>query len=155
MHLYDKPVTNDREGITLAEDDDSYYEAVRMLFNWRLVVTPKSAVGVYSYGWCYDGPAPIAAALKVWDPETQNEPLGWKKRPATQLIRVAPRAGENPEYNRPRCDHGGYPDTGRCVTDPYCKGAEPLPDPAEAAALHQALLADLGAYVGTLRRLYP
>lgn len=145
MHLYDKPVANaEIQGLTLAEDDQHLYDAVPMLLNWRLLVTPKATPGMWTYGWCYDGRTPIAAALKVWDPQTQNEPLGWKKRPATMAIRVAPRMAEgDPHYNRPRCEHGGYPDDGPCATDPFCKGARPLPSPAEAAVAHEMLKAQL------------
>lgn len=116
---YDQPVANDRESMTIAEDDKYFYDAVPMVFNWRLVMTPKDNTWMWEFGWCYDTPTALATSMLLWTPETQNEPLGWKKRP-TGDVRTAPRADEDPEYNRPRCVHGHYLADGRCKTDPFC-----------------------------------
>ncbi|MFE4863267.1 hypothetical protein [Streptomyces sp. NPDC056670] len=118
--VYDELVRNDREGFTIAEDDEYFYDALPYAFNWRLVMTPKADPRVWDYGWCYDGSASLILAMRVWNPETQNEPLGWKKRPTGRTARIAPRAGTEPKYNRPRCVHGHYPADGPCSTDPYC-----------------------------------
>ena len=45
--------------------------------------------------------------MAAWDPDTQDEPTGWHKRPTTPA-RQAPRRDEQPDYNRPRCVHGCY-----------------------------------------------
>lgn len=117
--IYDEPVPNDREGFTLAEDDEHFYDLVPMVFNHRLVMTPKADTRLWFYGWCYDTALAATAAMKVWTPETQNEPLGWKKRPG-RFLRTAPRTDEEPQHNRPRCIHGRYPDDGPCEKDPFC-----------------------------------
>lgn len=116
MRLYDAAQANDRDCVTLAEDAEHYYDLVPMLFNHRLVMTPKADTRVWEYGWCYPSAAAALAAIRVWDPDTQNEPLGWHKRP-TPSARTAPRAETAPDYNRPRCVHGHYTDR-PCVTDP-------------------------------------
>ncbi|WP_371590868.1 hypothetical protein [Streptomyces sp. NBC_00470] len=118
LDLYPQPVENDRECLTLAEDETYYYDAINMLFNWRLVMTPKATPEMWLYGWCYDGQLALTLALKTWDPETQNEPLGWKKRP-TRVVRVAPHPETDTGYNRFRCIHGHYPADGPCP-DPHC-----------------------------------
>lgn len=51
-----------------------------MLFNDRLILTPQTATWGYDHGWCYPkGGAAFLAAL-VWDPATEAEPAGYKKR---------------------------------------------------------------------------
>lgn len=114
LRLYDTPVPNDREGFTIAEDADHWYDMIPMTFNHRLVLTPKTDPRFWDYGWCYNNPTEVLLAMKVWNPETQNEPLGWKKRPTYDLVRTAPRAEEEPEYNRPRCEHNHYIGDGPC-----------------------------------------
>jgi hypothetical protein len=120
FRVYDTPVPNGREGYTLAEDDTYLYELLPMSFNCRLVITPKDSPLTYEYGWCYSSAVGVRAAVQVWDPETQNEPLGWHKR--ALLPRVAPRAEEDPHHNRPRCAHGRYPADGPCGIDQFCGG---------------------------------
>ncbi|MBT2384504.1 hypothetical protein [Streptomyces sp. ISL-11] len=120
LRLYTVPVLNDRESTSIAEDDDYFYDLIPMAFNHRLVMTPKKNTRVWDYGWCYDSALAAIACVHVWNPETQNEPLGWKKRPTGEVVRTAPRADADPQYNRPRCLHGNYPSDGPCRTDPYC-----------------------------------
>lgn len=122
MRIYDEPATNDRECLTLAEDDEHYYDLIPMLFNYRLVMTPKDNTGIWDWGWCYPDALTAIAALHIWDPTTQNEPQFWRKRP-TRAARRAPTADRDPHYNRPRCAHGHHPADGPCPTDPdHCKG---------------------------------
>lgn len=120
LRRYEELVANDRKTLTIAEDDEYYYDAIPMLYNWRLVMTPKDNQLSWDYGWCFAGPIELRLAMLAWDPETQNEPLGWKKRPTGIRTRTAPRADEDPSTNRPRCVHGHYPDDGPCETDPFC-----------------------------------
>lgn len=60
-----------------------------MIFNDRLVLTPKMAPKVYDYGWCFPkgGAAWLAAA--AWDLEAQAEPSGYIK-----AVRPGRRPGE-------------------------------------------------------------
>ena len=60
-----------------------------MIFNDRIVIQTGIDSPCYDHGWCYDkGGAAVIAAL-VWDPLTEAEPPGYKKR-ATSGIRVVP-----------------------------------------------------------------
>lgn len=65
-------------GWRVKETETHYVEVLDMLFNERIVWTPKSAPKVYDRYWCYDkGLALHAAAL--WDGADDTEPVGWKK----------------------------------------------------------------------------
>jgi hypothetical protein len=119
LHVYERQVPTDRGGFTLAEDDAYFYDAIKMMFNWRLVMTPKSDLRIWDYGWCYESPTTLTLALRAWDPRTQNEPLGFKKRPTPQARR-APHGDQDPHYNRPRCAHGQYIDDGPCPAVLVC-----------------------------------
>lgn len=119
FRLYPAPVPIE-EGVRCAEDETYFYELWKMLFNWRLIVRPKKDPWSWDYGWCYDGQLEAAASLHVWNPEIQDEPIGWKKRATRDVIRRAPRRNEDPEYNRVRCVHGDYPEDGQCSKDKYC-----------------------------------
>lgn len=82
MELYDAFTTDKYGTVTIGEWGGWYVQVVPMIFNDRLVLTPKHSPFVYDFGWCYDkGPAPYVAA-KVWDPQTQAEPPGYKKAAA-------------------------------------------------------------------------
>jgi hypothetical protein len=95
-------------GMLVAADKDHFYVLVPMFGNnYRLVLSPLEDISDWTYGWCYEGDLAPMLALRVWDPQTENEPVGWKKRP-TARIRIAPDAAAKPEYNRPRCVHGNY-----------------------------------------------
>lgn len=116
---YEAPIPIE-EGLRLGEDDDYIYEMWPQLFNDRLVLRVKRSPMEWRYGWCFqkmDGLA-VAAAFAVWDPDTEDEPVGWHKRPGHE-VRKAPRRDTKPDYNRPRCVHGGYMHE-PCARDPYC-----------------------------------
>lgn len=122
MNLLEQPITDGYGHIRLAEDERYFYECWPQGFNDRLVLVEKDDVHRgYEFGWCFRklGGAAVTASLAVWDPDTQDEPLGWHKRPGMNLRR-APRRDEDPEYNRPRCVHGSYMDE-PCERDPFCK----------------------------------
>ncbi|MFH9606931.1 hypothetical protein [Streptomyces sp. NPDC017448] len=119
FHRYDEPEVIE-EGLRLGEDDEFTYECWPQMYNDRLVLRSKKDPYTYEYGWCFPkqlGVA-VAAALAVWNPETQDEPVGWHKR-AVQNIRRAPRRDEDPAYNRERCVHGSYMDA-YCTVDLHC-----------------------------------
>ncbi|WP_435610019.1 hypothetical protein [Streptomyces sp. C10-9-1] len=106
-------------GPVLAAADGMRWIAVPMLVNHRLVGVPDDGDGSAAYGWCYGSLAAIVAAVAVWDPATQDEPLGWHKR-AGEPARRAPERHRDPDHNRARCVHGSYRHTGRCDRTPYC-----------------------------------
>lgn len=120
MKLYDEPEIDQYGHMRFAEDDDHYYECWPMGFNDRLIVMEKDNPFTYEYGWCFEkrGGLVVAAVLAMWDPETEDEPVGWHKRAGH--TRCAPKRDENPGYNRPRCVHGSYMDE-PCKRDRFCK----------------------------------
>lgn len=112
------------QGYELAADDTHRYLWLWHGFNIRLVAVPIDDQLGYDHGWCYPrDPGLVADAVSIWNPETQDEPLGWHKRP-THPVRRAPRRDEAPDHNRPRCVHGCYIHTGcRTVACPEANGA--------------------------------
>ncbi|MFE9833958.1 hypothetical protein ACFYP4_02245 [Streptomyces sp. NPDC005551] len=121
MKLLDNPPVDEHGHIRFAEDEEFYYECWPMGYNDRLVILEKASPYTYDYGWCFpkQGGFAVAAALAVWDPATQDEPVGWHKRVGIPSRR-APRRDEDPEYNRDRCVHGSYMDE-PCARNQFCK----------------------------------
>jgi hypothetical protein len=67
------------------ETGTHWIEVVPMIYNWRVVRTPKSCPLGYDRGWCYQGTGPdafIAAVLAAWawDGSDETEPAGYFKR---------------------------------------------------------------------------
>lgn len=82
------PLTDEWGTLTIGEWGDYLIQIMPMIYNDRLIMTPRNSAVAYHHGWCYDkGGAAYLAAL-VWDPQTQGEPVGYKKR-ATAGIREA------------------------------------------------------------------
>jgi hypothetical protein len=51
-----------------------------MLFNDRVILTSvEEYPRTYTRGWCYDKGAAAWAAALVFDPDTQDAPVGFKK----------------------------------------------------------------------------
>lgn len=44
---------------------------------------PVSLANWYTDRWCYTGPGSAFAAAEAWDPDTQDEPRGWHRHPAS------------------------------------------------------------------------
>lgn len=109
---------NPDSGRVVAHSSDARWAVVRMGFNWRLVGLEES--GCYSFGWCYQDRLAALVAVAVWEPEFQDEPLGWHKRAGG--VRRAPHREGNPMHNRPRCAHGTYLDA------PHCGRVQVCPD---------------------------
>ncbi|MFD4315047.1 hypothetical protein [Streptomyces sp. NPDC058548] len=111
MQLHETPILDPHwEGMEIAADRTHRYVWIWQGFNIRLLALPKTEEGQigYDHGWCYPkDPALVAASVAAWEPDTQDEPAGWHKRP-TWPVRQAPRRDEDPLYNRPRCVHGPY-----------------------------------------------
>ncbi|WP_228976708.1 hypothetical protein [Streptomyces sp. DH12] len=97
------------QGYELAADATHRFIWIWHGFNIRLLAVPVQGDGSgYDHGWCYPrDPDAVADAVAAWDADTQDEPMGWHKRP-TRPPRRAPRRDEQPEYNAPRCAHGPY-----------------------------------------------
>jgi hypothetical protein len=68
------------QSLVVKESDEWIVSVTPMLCNDRIVFTRRSSYpGCYDAGWCYDkGGAAVLAAM-VWDPDTQHEPVGYKK----------------------------------------------------------------------------
>ncbi|MDH6189188.1 hypothetical protein EES44_24600 [Streptomyces sp. ADI96-15] len=115
MKTHNPPILDEHwEGYELAADDAYRYVWVWQGFNIRLLAVPKNEDGAmgYDFGWCYPrDPQLVADSVAAWDSDTQDEPMGWHKRP-TGRARRAPRRDADPQYNRDRCEHGHYVDEG-------------------------------------------
>lgn len=72
---------NDRSVYTIKETETHLVEVIPMLFNDRVVLTPKTCLWVYDYGWCYDKGGAAFYAAYLWNPDTEAEPAGYKKAP--------------------------------------------------------------------------
>lgn len=108
FRLSDRPYDPHWEGYVLGDDGTHRFLWIWQMFNIRMIAVPHGDPTGYDFGWCFPGdPRVVEAAAEAWDPQTQDEPSGWHKRP-TRAVRKAPRRGEEPEYNRPRCEHGRY-----------------------------------------------
>lgn len=78
---------NDRRCYTIKETETHLVEVVPMIFNDRVVLTSKNFLDGYDHGWCFDKGGAAFAAAVVWDPNTEAEPIGFKKR-ATPTVRT-------------------------------------------------------------------
>ena len=88
--------------------------------NWRLLGVPEECEeSSPEYGWCFHGPAAVVLAVNAWDPEIQDEPLGWHKRAGSP--RRARMRHKDLTYNRPRCVHGSYFADGQCAVVKFCE----------------------------------
>ena len=81
------------QGEELAADGTHRYVWIWQGFNIRLIAVPlEDGEWGYDHGWCYPrDPAAVRAAVAAWNPDTQDEPTGWHKRPTVPVRR--PRAG--------------------------------------------------------------
>jgi hypothetical protein len=109
------------QGLVVAHEAGCRWIAVRMLFNHRLVCVPDDGLGCAAYGWCYRSLAALITAAAVFEPDTQDEPLGWHKRAGAD-IRRAPNRDQDPDHNRPRCVHGSY------LGADFCEHADVCPE---------------------------
>lgn len=102
------------EAYEVTSDDTHHFLWMWHGYNIRVIGVPKDveqAMG-YDWAWCYPrDPQLVVERLRAWDLSTQDEPVGWHKRP-TARVRLAPQRDRDLEYNRPRCVHGCYIDEG-------------------------------------------
>lgn len=122
MKIHDTPLYDEAwQGTEVARDAHWRYLWLWYGFNIRVIVVPARPgllFGGYEWSWCYSrdgGPEAVVEALAAWDPDTQDEPLGWHKRPGGALRRAPRRDPYNP-YNQVRCEHGAYI-TEQCHTE--------------------------------------
>jgi hypothetical protein len=114
MQHHPTPILDERwQGLELACDDEFRYVWIWQGYNIRLIALWIDGPDwCYPHAWCYPrDPELVAKAVADWDSATQDEPMGWQKRP-TGDARQAPRRDENPHYNRARCVHSCYLDEG-------------------------------------------
>ncbi len=77
--LFEEPAIDAYGAVTVGEWKGYLIQIIPMLYNDRVVMSPKRSPQVYDFGWCFDkGPAAYLA-VAAWDPETQAEPAGYKK----------------------------------------------------------------------------
>lgn len=82
--------------VTIGEWGGYLIQIMPMTVNDRLVLTPARTPMVYDHGWCFDkGAAPMLAAM-AWNPETQGEPVGFKKRATAGIRQPGERAAAEP-----------------------------------------------------------
>ncbi|MFI1954825.1 hypothetical protein ACH437_23755 [Streptomyces xinghaiensis] len=129
VELHEPPVLDEHwEGYELAADATHRYVWIWQGFNIRLLALPRDGdQWGYEHGWCYPrNPQLIADSVAAWNPDVQDEPPGWHKRP-THPPRRAPRRDEDPRYNRPRCAHGCYIEEGcrtvNCPENPRARSS--------------------------------
>jgi hypothetical protein len=70
------------------ETETHYIDVAEMLFNWRVVATPKNFPYVYDAAYCYVGkdvPTFMRAVLgaRVWGGPGTGDPPGYDKNPMT------------------------------------------------------------------------
>ena len=69
-------------GVRVKETATHYIDVMEQLYNWRIVLTPKSCPLVWDRGWCYSGKdsfIPAVLAAYAWDGHPDSEPAGWNK----------------------------------------------------------------------------
>ena len=80
--LLDEPYFDPRiESMVVRVTENFVVSVSPQLFNDRILLTSRlhGYPRTWLAGWCYDkGPAAMLAA-RVFDPETQHEPVGYKK----------------------------------------------------------------------------
>lgn len=87
-------------GVRVKETDTHYVDVLPMIYNWRIVTTPKVNENIYDRGWCYSGRESSQAILQAmaWNPEEQAEPDGWVKQAAPPTGRRRPNGDASQEY---------------------------------------------------------
>lgn len=71
-------------GYRLGETETHYLDAMKMIFNWRLCMTPKDCPLTIDRSWCYRGTGSLTllaihAAVRLWALDGGDEPIGWIK----------------------------------------------------------------------------
>jgi hypothetical protein len=77
-------VLNERGTVTVKETATHLVEVLPMIYNFRLVLTPKANPDSYDAGWCYFGTGSDSftrcyLAALAFDPDTEADPAGYDK----------------------------------------------------------------------------
>jgi len=108
MQLHSEPIPDATwQGEEIAADATHRYVWAWYGYNIRLFAVARDDPfgGERSgadWGWCYPrDPDVVRRSVAAWDPDTQDEPRGWHKRPGAN-VRRAPR-----RYRAGCAAHGG------------------------------------------------
>lgn len=82
MKLLDESVQIDG-GWRIAETETHWVDLLKMIYNARIALTPKSCPLVIDRAWCYRNTTEAMLAVGVWDPETDEAPTWWIKEVMT------------------------------------------------------------------------
>lgn len=79
-------------GFRVKETEDCWIDVLRMIWNWRVAVTPKDTPWSYERHWCYAGTSLLTliravGAVADWDGADSTEPEGWNKNGQTDELR--------------------------------------------------------------------
>lgn len=109
LHLPTPQWDDQWQGEIVATDDTHRYVWLWYGFNIRLLAVPHGDRYLGSdYGWCYRrDPDAVRAHVRAWNPDTEDEPPGWHKRPGAE-VRRAPHRDPHDPRNGVRCEHGAY-----------------------------------------------
>lgn len=80
IELLDTPTVDGHGAVTIGRWGGYLVQILPMIFNDRLVLTPESFPYIYDHGWCYPKGGAAHLAALAWDPGTEAEPAGYKKR---------------------------------------------------------------------------
>jgi hypothetical protein len=72
--------SEDRAVYEVAQTETHLVDICPMIYNHRVVLTPKDALDCYDVGWCYPDLWAAVMAVERWDPASQSEPAGYIKR---------------------------------------------------------------------------
>ena len=71
------------QSMVIKETENWIVSVTPMLFNDRVLLTQQSEYSSkypgYTSGWCYDKGGAAVLAARVFDPDTEHEPVGYKK----------------------------------------------------------------------------
>jgi hypothetical protein len=75
-------------GFRVKETGTHYVDVLRMIYNWRVARTPKTAPWSYDRHWCFAGTSFLALiravqAVTDWDGGDDTDPAGWSKNGQT------------------------------------------------------------------------
>ena len=92
---FDEPLVAIDGGWRVAETTTHYIDVLVMIYNYRVVETPKADPDTYDRFWCYVGRDLAAllravAAARVWVASDDPEPAGWNKNGQTGEFREQP-----------------------------------------------------------------
>lgn len=82
MHSVDDVQVVEPGRFRVKETPTHYVEVLMMIFNSRIVTTPKDEPREYDRYWCYYGDGRATAAIlaaMAWDPTVDEQPVGWVK----------------------------------------------------------------------------